>query len=315
MRLRIFEAPTTPQAMAEMRRVLGADAIIVATQETGSGVRLTAALDHEEEDLGALLAPEAAAPPEAIERRLVHHGVLEAQRRTILDHAGAQAPAEPQAMLARALEQCLAFAPIGRDWPRPLMLVGPPGAGKTATVAKLAAARRIAGSAVAVMTCDAGRAGGVAQLEQLLEPMQLTPVVAERPEALARARQALDEDTALIIDSTGFNPYRGDELGQIAEFLHAARAEPVVVLPAGASAEDTLELAANFRAIGAARALTTRLDIARRLGSVIALGEAGLALAEASISPLIGKPLAALSGSGLARLIMREPEQAKGGRG
>ena len=83
-----------------------------------------------------------------------------------------------------------------------------------------------------------------------------------------------------------------------------------VVLPAGLDVHDAVEVVGVFAAIGARRCLVTRLDAARRLGAVVAAGATGVALAEASVSPLIGQPLLPLSPGGLARLLLRH-----GGKG
>jgi hypothetical protein len=42
--------------MARLRALLGADTIIVATQQVDGGVRITGAVENDEIDLGALLA-------------------------------------------------------------------------------------------------------------------------------------------------------------------------------------------------------------------------------------------------------------------
>ena len=58
-------------------------------------------------------------------------------------------------------------------------------------------------------------------------------------------------------------------------------------------------------ALGSRWLLATKLDVARRLGGVLAAADAGLSLAEAGIGPTIGRGLGALSPAGLARLLMR----------
>ena len=52
MRLRTVTAPDARQAMAKLRALLGADAIIVATQTVDDGVRITGAVENDEVDLG-----------------------------------------------------------------------------------------------------------------------------------------------------------------------------------------------------------------------------------------------------------------------
>ena len=64
-------------------------------------------------------------------------------------------------------------------------------------------------------------------------------------------------------------------------------------------------MAQTFAALGSRWLFATKLDVARRLGGVLAAADAGLALAEAGIGPTIGRGLGALSPAGLARLLVR----------
>ncbi len=190
----------------------------------------------------------------------------------------------------------------------PILLLGPPGAGKTASVAKLAARARLAGRAVAVVTTDVERAGGVAQLRSLTEPLGVALQVVEGAAALRRAA-AGGGDGALgdlvLIDTTGVNPYSGADLARLSGLIEAARAEPLPVLAAGGGVADGAEVAATFKALGARRFLLTKVDAARRLGGALAAAQAGLAFAEAGIGPLIGRGLGPLTPAGLARLLLR----------
>ena len=87
--------------------------------------------------------------------------------------------------------------------------------------------------------------------------------------------------------------------------LEMSGALPVLVLDAGTGSADSAEMAQTFAALGSRWLLATKLDVARRLGGVLAAADAGLALAEAGIGPTIGRGLGALSPAGLARLLMR----------
>jgi flagellar biosynthesis protein FlhF len=71
-------------------------------------------------------------------------------------------------------------------------------------------------------------------------------------------------------------------LGDIAQAL---KVEPVLVLSALGDTEEAAAYAGAAKAIGARRLLITRLDMARRLGGLLAAAECGLALAGASITP------------------------------
>jgi flagellar biosynthesis protein FlhF len=89
-----------------------------------------------------------------------------------------------------------------------------------------------------------------------------------------------------------------------------------LVLPAGLDAQDAIEIAGNFAAIGARRLIVTRLDAVRRLGSVLAAADVGLAFAGAGLGREIGAGTPALSAAGLARVLLHRapPRDRPAGR-
>ena len=310
MRLRTFVAPDTRQAMALLRAALGADAIIVATQALpGGGVRITGAIEHEDLDLAELLAPAAPAPDD---QRLLgvmaHHELPEPLARCLLDAARRAGAGRPETALGQALHERFRFEPVATH-EGPLLLCGPPGAGKTVSVAKLAAAAARASRPVTVVTADTARAGGVEQLAALLAPLALEPRPA--PDA-ATLRQAVEGAAGgqLLIDSPGFNPFRPADLGLLSNLLEASGAMPVLVLPAGLGVADCAEIGHTYAALGAQHVLATKLDAARRLGGLLAAAAAGLAFAEAGIGRTIGQGLSPLGAQGLARLLLCHQELA-----
>ena len=97
---------------------------------------------------------------------------------------------------------------------------------------------------------------------------------------------------AVLIDVAGLNPFDLDQLDDLAALADASDGEIVAVLDAGMTPGDAEDAAALFSSIGAGRVIATKLDIARRLGALLAFGEAGLAYAQISASPYIGDGLA-----------------------
>jgi flagellar biosynthesis protein FlhF len=114
----------------------------------------------------------------------------------------------------------------------------------------------------------------------------------------------------VIIDTGGVNPFDPEEMRRLAAQVTAADVEPVLVLPAGGDAREMAEAAAEFAAIGARRIIVTRLDAARRIGGVLTAAEgAGLAIADASITPFVGEGLHPLTAPVLARILLRDPNR------
>lgn len=305
MRLRTFEAPSLAEALRRMREALGEEAVLVESRKLGEVVQVTAAVEGA--DLATLLGPEP--PPSlraSLEACLARHAVPRALREELLAELDRAKPLDPAAALGQLLAARFRFAPLEAAAPARLALVGPAGAGKTATAVRLAAHAVVAGRPVRVVAADPARTGAVAQLTGLLQPLRLAPQVAAGPEELARVTADAPADGLLLVDTGGVNPFHAGELAALAELLRAARAEAVLVLPAGLDRDDSVELAANLAGLGARRMVVSKLDAARRLGGVLAAADLGIAFAGAGISPVIGRGLAGLTAAGLARVLLHK---------
>jgi flagellar biosynthesis protein FlhF len=330
MRLRRFTARTAAEAMALVRRELGPDAVIVSTESADTGATtVTAALENDDDaDLARDFAAAAAAgqsadsalPPldaaELIAEAVTAHGtpprlaekILMASLELLADAA------DPLPALAGALDAVFGFQPLDdrrRDGGQPLMLVGPPGAGKTIAVAKLAARAVLARRRIHVLSTDTVRAGGIEQLEAFTRlmalPLHRIDGEAQLAAALADAAalSAGPGDPAALIDTAGINPYNASDRDELAAFIAAADAEPVLVLPAGGDLYDSVELAEAFADLGCRRMIVTRVDMVRRLGSVLAVAEAArLGFSDIGISANVADGLIPLNPVALARLLM-----------
>lgn len=312
MRLRCFHADDLPEAMRLVREALGPDAVILSTQpgERGTGVRVTAALEDsplEEIETGGTAA---AVSTEEIGRALAYHGVPDGLADRMLAAAATLGTARADSALSGALDAVFAFRGLpspGSE--RPIMLVGPPGAGKTATAAKLCALARLAGQAAAVVTMDTVKAGGLAQISTFAETLEVELHEAGDEAAVERAVADSIGRRFVVIDTVGANPFDIDERASLARTCSAVGAELSLVLPGGGDAAESAEIAAAFAESGARCLIPTRIDAARRLGGVLAAAEAGaLAFLAAGISPRIGDGLTALTPPGLARLLLPQAE-------
>ncbi len=330
MRLKSFLGSNLADAMNQVRAALGDDAIIVATRdEEGGGVRVTAALDenplpsspaalkHADELLEHYDPP--IIPDEdlidEIADTLSRHGTPAALSEKIVTMA-LRAPANTAAeTLATALAATLKFNALGETKDgatlRHILLLGPPGAGKTAMVGKLAARAAIAGKKVAIITTDLARAGGVAQLQAYTSSLKIPLVQVEDAHALPDALGVHANCELVFVDTTGRNPADAADATEAKLLVKCVQgkvptaAATVLVLPAGLDAQDGAELAAAFKTLGATHLLTTRLDLARRLGSLLAVAhESRLQLCEASASPGIADGLAPLDAASLATLLL-----------
>jgi flagellar biosynthesis protein FlhF len=296
MRLKLYRAADIAGAMAQVRAELGTDALILSSRRVADGVELTAALEKEP-------APPASAPPASpsIDPRraaaFAWHGVPAGLARKL--QAGP---------LPFALATVLRFAGLAlHPQAPPLLLIGPPGAGKTLTVARLASRLVMAGAQPLVITADGRRAGAAEELAAFTRLLGLQLLVASTPAALKRALARRQDGAPVLIDTPGSDPFQGAEREAMAALAAAAGAEPMVVLPAGLDCGEATDLAGAYANTGARLLAATRLDLARRIGAVLAAAGAGLALAEAGIGPGAADGLVPMTPDLLATRLMRTP--------
>lgn len=311
MRMKSFTAPSYHEAMNLVRRELGPDAVILSTLEIeGEGVRVMAAL---ESDPGDSLSAEVEAGAEAasaLSQSLEYHRVPVALADRLMALASGHADQDGVMMLASALDATLHFEalPTGRhrsEARRRLMIVGPPGAGKTATAAKICARQRLAGGKATLITMDTVSAGAREQVVAFATALDVPLVAAGDGDELNEALRRCPADHLAVIDTVGINPFDDDERDQIGLALAAGQAHGLLALPAGGDALESGETAAAFAEIGARALIATRVDAARRLGGVLAAAQAAdLTLMGVGIAPSIGRGLSPINPVALARLLL-----------
>jgi flagellar biosynthesis protein FlhF len=304
------------QAMDLLRRELGDDAIIVSTETTEHGIKIVAALEELEPEVpnfGSVAGIEIAGqgdedPIDLVHEALLAHGLPNRLLERLLDASFNIGADEPLPALAGALKAVYGFQPLAEKRPnQPIMLVGAPGAGKTVAIAKLAARAVFAKRKVRVITTDTVRAGGIEQLDVFVRLMKLQLLTAETDRQLLRCVKSCAPEDYILIDTPGVNPYSSRDMAELTGLAKCVPAEPVLVLAAGGDVVDAMEQAEIFSALGINRMLVTRLDMVRRLGSILSAADsARIAFSDCSMTPAVVDGLNPLDPLGLARMLMPE---------
>jgi flagellar biosynthesis protein FlhF len=262
MRVKLVQAVSMAEAMRRLRSELGEEALILGHRRVAGGVEITAALEPVE--------PEAAA---------------------------AVPVSGPTSMTQRAL--LLQYGVL--DWSKPVMLVGTPGAGKTLTAAKLATRLVRQRETPMLISADGDRAGAAEQLAAFARVLQIDLIMTENPLVLARALANRPAGHKAIIDMAGCDPFDAAQRESLIAYAVTADANPVWILPAGLDAEDAAEMAEAFASLGVRHMIPTKLDLTRRLESVLRAAETGnFILTDAGIGAGMADGIIALEARHLA---------------
>lgn len=291
MHLKRYRRATLKDALRAVREELGPDALVLSTREvTATGVRglmgrreieLTAAAerpmvpDTRHSDPEPAVAASRSRSERAIDQiaaRLEASGLpADLAREIAKSHpVGRRRGADTDSLketLARELSAIVAgdepYAPIE-------VFVGPPGVGKTTTIAKIAAQERARrGQRLALLGADGFRVGAIEQLRLYADILGAPFSAARTADEFARA---LDETAhPLLVDTAGRSP--SDDVAK--EMFRALGARTNVrthlVIPATTPARSAERLFERFADARPTRVVLTRLDEADTIGPLVSV--------------------------------------------
>jgi len=202
--------------------------------------------------------------PELLERARATLGsdahVLSIQR--IGGAAGYQLVASDAPAAAAPLESAPPPRALAGIEPRVIALVGPTGAGKTTTIAKLANHPDVFGRQKVGLIClDTYRVGAVEQSRIYAEIARLPLEIAYDRRDLVAALRRLHACDVVLIDTAGRGPRGSGDVQTTRRQLEVARAHEIhVVLPAGIHPARARRVLAEHQALGATHLLVSKLD-------------------------------------------------------
>src|SRR5438046_6734243 len=285
MKINRYTAATMQQALARVKAALGPEAVILETASAPGEVTVTAAVDqmpepagpasgelvgevrqllgvvrelveehwrHERPGLGRELLP--------LRRALVAQGVDGAIAAALVQ--ATQARLAGGAPLDAALAGALGERSAGGA-KRVRLFMGPPGDGKTTTIAKLAAQERRAGRRVALVGTDTYRVGATAELETYGRALGARVHAAvdarELVQALARAAEA----DVVLVDTAGAGPGQGPQLAELAALVEAAGAGAgrTLVVSGAAGSSAAARTWRTFAPLDPEACVLTKLDL------------------------------------------------------
>jgi flagellar biosynthesis protein FlhF len=327
--------PTVREALAAAREELGPSALVLSTELVPAPgwrgwlgqrvVRLTAAAERAD--------AEAARPAEAAEVSAVQP-VVTARRHRSTDHIRAGVVAR---LVAAGMDRLLATAVVDRmtdaecractdrsihralsaeleplagndaDYERCEVFVGPPGVGKTTTIAKIAAqARLLQNRPLGLVTADSFRAGAIDQLRGYAEILDVPFRVARNQDELALALSAARHP--VLVDTAGRSP--ADEgVTQVFEVIGQKRSVRThLVLAADTSAATARRMIDRYAPLHPSRVVITKLDETESVMPLVAaVRDGGLPVSYLTAGQRVPDDLWRATPAGLAAALLREP--------
>jgi len=324
MKLKSFHAATMSEAMKMVKAELGSDAIIVSSKEENGMVKITAAIEQEpippqkvqeiKTDNIKIKIPKETKPAEyseddiqtTITDAMLRHRVPTSIGEKVISTALTMPGDSPKQVFIATLNKIFDFKREATgDKKKKIILIGPPGAGKTLMAAKLAAKFSLEGGEPTVISTDSSRAGGIEQLAAFLNILKLPLHTAKNAKELQQIIINAPTTQNLIIDTGGLNPFDPQEMKSLSQLIKVSDCEPAIVLPAGTDAEEAAEIAQSFAILGAKQIIPTRLDFARYYGGILnAADRAHLYFSESSHNPKVADGILYLNPEVLADLLI-----------
>ncbi|WP_282296377.1 AAA family ATPase [Stenotrophomonas sp. PS02289] len=154
-----------------------------------------------------------------------------------------------------------------------IALVGPTGAGKTTTIAKLASrfAEAHAPRDVALVTTDTGRIGAREQLYGFGRQLGIAVHEANSGSDLTQLLERLQDYKLVLIDTAGLGPRDRALAAQLQWLRAASQIRTLLVLPANTSFGDMDEVVRRFSAANPQGVVLSKLDETGRFGTALSV--------------------------------------------
>jgi flagellar biosynthesis protein FlhF len=332
MHVKRVYAPSVRDALAAAREQLGDGALVLSTELVPSPgwrgwfgrriVRLTAAAERgieADEMRPAELSmnrqrvsagrPSAAGARSGVVARLSASGMDPEFSETVVSRL---TDAECRGGADQALRRALAaeleeLSAADQEYARFEVFVGPPGVGKTTTIAKIAAqecaSRR---TPLGLIAADAFRAGAIEQLRSYAAVMSVPFRIARSADEFEQALSATRQ-TALV-DTAGRSP--SDEgIASLFDVLRTRRnVRTHLVLAADTSASTARRLFERYASLNPARVVITKIDEAESMMPLFdVVRERGLPVSYLAAGQRVPEDLWRATPASLAAALLREP--------
>jgi flagellar biosynthesis protein FlhF len=257
-------------------------------------------------------ARQAASSKEAIVSRLLASGL----DRTLADSVvGKLTPSELRGASLKDLQKALAtrletLAAGEEAYSRVEVFIGPPGVGKTTTIAKIAAQERARkGQPLGLVGADAFRAGAVEQLRTYASiigaPFRVARTIEDLEEAISSGR------TSLLVDTAGRSPQDGG-LRDLRRLLGSRRGVRTHIVMAGdTSASSARRILDAYYDARPDRVVISKVDEAESLSPLLSvLAERNIPVSYFTTGQRVPEDLDRATAQNLASVVLRDTSSA-----
>jgi flagellar biosynthesis protein FlhF len=188
-------------------------------------------------------------------------------------------------------------------------LVGPPGAGKTTALVKLAVQYGLSGKRGAVLlSLDTHRVAAADQLRRFASILGMAFQAVETLTALAQALQEYRSKDLVLIDTAGYGAAEMEDGREVAQFVaQHPDIDTHLVLSASTKSADLTRAVKRFEIFRPAKLIFTRLDETESFGPLVGeVVRTGKALSFLSCGQLIPEHLEPARSSRVAELVLPE---------
>lgn len=329
MRMKMFAAKSFDAAKALIFAEMGDDAVILSEREVDGGVEVRAAIDKSGgvTDEPMFLSLDDKRPAfrrdnplqQRIRDSLSWHGApanfVDRVAKAVTNYSDPNM--SPEEAMANGIAAIASFDPLPAMPDSNIILIGPPGHGRTSVAAKLTRRAALTNGKLIPLAADLDGTAGGEQLAAYLELEKRNIRCAKTPDDLFSALSDVKRaGERCVIDLPSIIPFDTGDMASLKDLINSVDAEPILVMSAEGHPEDLADAARAFKKAGVKRTIITKLDVARRRGGAFAaIANAKLAFSHLAGTPFIGGGLIPAAPSRLSALLLEEAQAATAMRG